>query len=130
MVAGVGWSQGWDGRRGGMDTWPGTHLGVGPVGLDLDQGVAGGQQLGHLALQPHLPPGVALHGAGEGEHCGGASHTLGGRVLVRNNLLPPLNPPRGTPAGGAGSLEPSGGGREVARAGQRVLGRGILGMGF
>lgn len=64
---------GWKGLLLRPALGPGTHLGVGPVGLDLDQGVAAGQQLGHLAGQPQLPPGIALHGAGQREHCGGTA---------------------------------------------------------
>lgn len=66
------------GRDGHTDVGASTHLRVRPVGLDLDQGVTAGQQLGHLALQPHLPPGVALHGAGEGKHCGSGKPDIGG----------------------------------------------------
>lgn len=71
----AGWDEHADGHTDGTETrtewtYRHTHLGVGLVRLDLHQGVTAGHQLGHLALQAHLPPGIVLHHAGEGEHCG------------------------------------------------------------
>lgn len=71
----TGWDEHKDGHTDGTETrtewtYRHTHLSIGLVRLDLDQGVTTGHQLGHLALQAHLAPGIVLHHAGEGEHCG------------------------------------------------------------